>query len=160
MQTYLNELYHQTGENKTTNNHNINSIKKENKNKLNTNNKKQKNNNNIPQSKSSLFLNNFIRVNKKATFKNENNLIQNFKKRKKKNINVNPYQKMGNEYILNFALDNLNKYQENLLIKEKTEDEKNNFNNNNIDFSNKINYYNNFIITNNENYETSNIFIH
>ena len=156
MQTYLNELYHQTGENKTTNNHNINSIKKENKNKLNTNNKKQKNNNNIPQSKSSLFLNNFIRVNKKATFKNENNLIQNFKKRKKKNINVNPYQKMGNEYILNFALDNLNKYQENLLIKEKTEDEKNNFNNNNIDFSNKINYYNNFIITNNENYETSN----
>ena len=155
--SYLNELYHQTDENKSTNNNKIPSIKKENKNKFNTINKKQKNNNIIPQNKSSLFLNNFIRLNKKTSYKNESNVIPIFKKRKKKNINVNPYQKMGNEYILNFALDNLNKYQENLLIKEKTEDEKNNFNNNNIDFSNKINYYNNFIITNNnENYEPSN----
>ena len=154
--TFLNELYHQTDENKSTNNNNITSIKRENKNKFNTINKKQKKNNIIPQSKSSLFLNNFIRLNKKTSYKNESNIIPIFKKRKKKNINVNPYQKMGNEYILNFALDNLNKYQENLLIKEKTEDEKNNFNNNNIDFSNKINYYNNFIITNNENYESSN----
>ena len=154
--TFLNELYHQTDENKSTNKNNFTSIKKENKNKFNTINKKQKNNNIIPQSKSSLFLNNFIRLNKKTPYKNESNIIPIFKKRKKKNINVNPYQKMGNEYILNFALDNLNKYQENLLVKEKPEDEKNNFNNNNIDFSNKINYYNNFIITNNENYESSN----
>ena len=63
---------------------------------------------------------------------------------------------MGNEYILNFALDNLNKYQENLLVKEKPEDEKNNFNNNHFDFNHKVNYYNNFIITKNENYESSN----
>ena len=156
MQTYLNEMYHQTDENKSTNKNNFTSIKKENKNKFNTINKKQKNNNIIPQSKSSLFLNNFIRVNKKALNKSENNINKNFKKRKKKNINVNPYQKMGNEYILNFALDNLNKYQENLLVKEKPEDEKNNFNNNHFDFNHKVNYYNNFIITKNENYESSN----
>ena len=156
MQTYLNEMYHQTDENKTTNKNNFTSIKKENKNKFNTINKKQKNNNIIPQSKSSLFLNNFIRVNKKTLNKSENNINKNFKKRKKKNINVNPYQKMGNEYILNFALDNLNKYQENLLVKEKPEDEKNNFNNNHFDFNHKVNYYNNFIITKNENYEPSN----
>ena len=156
MQTYLNEIYHQTDENKSTNKNNFTSIKKENKNKFNTINKKQKNNNNIPQSKSSLFLNNFIRVNKKTLNKSENNINKNFKKRKKKNINVNPYQKMGNEYILNFALDNLNKYQENLLVKEKPEDEKNNFNNNHFDFNHKVNYYNNFIITKNENYESSN----
>ena len=156
MQTYLNEMYHQTDENKSTNKNNFTSIKKENKNKFNTINKKQKNNNIIPQSKSSLFLNNFIRVNKKTLNKSENNINKNFKKRKKKNINVNPYQKMGNEYILNFALDNLNKYQENLLVKEKPEDEKINFNNNNFDFNNRVNYYNNFIITKNENYEPSN----
>ena len=156
MQTYLNEMYHQTDENKSSNKNNFTSIKKENKNKFNTINKKQKNNNIIPQSKSSLFLNNFIRVNKKTLNKSENNINKNFKKRKKKNINVNPYQKMGNEYILNFALDNLNKYQENLLVKEKPEDEKNNFNNNNFDFNNRVNYYNNFIITKNENYEPSN----
>ena len=156
MQTYLNEIYHQTDENKSTNKNNFTSIKKENKNKFNTINKKQKNNNIIPQSKSSLFLNNFIRVNKKTLNKSENNINKNFKKRKKKNINVNPYQKMGNEYILNFALDNLNKYQENLLVKEKPEDEKNNFNNNHFDFNHKVNYYNNFIITKNENYEPSN----
>ena len=156
MQTYLNELYHQTDENKSTNKNNFTSIKKENKNKFNKINKKQKNNNIIPQSKSSLFLNNFIRVNKKTLNKSENNINKNFKKRKKKNINVNPYQKMGNEYILNFALDNLNKYQENLLVKEKPEDEKNNFNNNHFDFNHKVNYYNNFIITKNENYESSN----
>ena len=153
MQTYLNEMYHQTDENKSTNKNNFTSIKKENKNKFNTINKKQKNNNIIPQSKSSLFLNNFIRVNKKTLNKSENNINKNFKKRKKKNINVNPYQKMGNEYILNFALDNLNKYQENLLVKEKPEDEKNNFNNNHFDFNHKVNYYNNFIITKNENYD-------
>ena len=156
MQTYLNEMYHQTDENKSTNKNNFTSIKKENKNKFNTFNKKQKNNNIRPQSKSSLFLNNFIRVNKKTLNKSENNINKNFKKRKKKNINVNPYQKMGNEYILNFALDNLNKYQENLLVKEKPEDEKNNFNNNHFDFNHKVNYYNNFIITKNENYESSN----
>ena len=156
MQTYLNEMYHQTDENKSTNKNNFTSIKKENKNKFNTINKKQKNNNIIPQSKSSLFLNNFIRVNKKTLNKSENNINKNFKKRKKKNINVNPYQKMGNEYILNFALDNLNKYQENLLVKEKPEDEKNNFNNNHFDFNHKVNYYNNFIITKNENYVSSN----
>ena len=156
MQTYLNEIYHQTDENKSTNKNNFTSIKKENKNKFNTINKKQKNNNIIPQSKSSLFLNNFIRVNKKTLNKSENNINKNFKKRKKKNINVNPYQKMGNEYILNFALDNLNKYQENLLVKEKPEDEKNNFNNNHFDFNHKVNYYNSFIITKNENYESSN----
>ena len=156
MQTYLNEIYHQTDENNSTNKNNFTSIKKENKNKFNTINKKQKNNNIIPQSKSSLFLNNFIRVNKKTLNKSENNINKNFKKRKKKNINVNPYQKMGNEYILNFALDNLNKYQENLLVKEKPEDEKNNFNNNHFDFNHKVNYYNNFIITKNENYESSN----
>jgi len=156
MQTYLNEIYHQTDENKSTNKNNFTSIKKENKNKFNIINKKQKNNNIIPQSKSSLFLNNFIRVNKKTLNKSENNINKNFKKRKKKNINVNPYQKMGNEYILNFALDNLNKYQENLLVKEKPEDEKINFNNNNFDFNNRVNYYNNYIITKNENYEPSN----
>ena len=40
--TFLNELYHQTDENKSTNNNNITSIKRENKNKFNTINKKQK----------------------------------------------------------------------------------------------------------------------
>ena len=40
--TFLNELYHQTDENKSTNNNNITSIKRENKNKFNAINKKQK----------------------------------------------------------------------------------------------------------------------
>ena len=147
MQTYLNELYYQTDENRNTNVKQLTSLKKG-KNIFNINNKKGKNNNNIPQSKSSLFLNNYIRPNKNLINKKESNSIKVVKKRKK-NINVNPYQKMGNKYILNYALDNLNKYQENLLIKDNKEDEKNNINNNN--FNNKIEYYNNFIINNDSN---------
>ena len=147
MQTYLNELYYKTDENRNTNMKQLTSLKKG-KNIFNINNKKGKNNNNIPQSKSSLFLNNYIRPNKNLINKKESNSIKVVKKRKK-NINVNPYQKMGNKYILNYALDNLNKYQENLLIKDNKEDEKNNINNNN--FNNKIEYYNNFIINNDSN---------
>ena len=38
--------------------------------------------------------------------------------KKKKNINVTPYQGLKNEHILNLAMNNLNKYQDNLLLKE------------------------------------------
>ena len=146
MQTYLNELYYQADENRNKNMKNLTSLKKG-KNIFNVNNKKS--NNNIPQSKSSLFLNNYIRPNKNLINKKESNSIKVIKQRRKKKINVNPYQKMGNKYILNFALDNLNKYQENLLIKDNKEDEKNNINNN--DFNNKIEYYNNFLLNNDTN---------
>ena len=95
MQTYLNEMYHQTDENKSTNKNNFTSIKKENKNKFNTINKKQKNNNIIPQSKSSLFLNNFIRVNKKTLNKSENNINKNFKKRKRRILMLIRIKKWG-----------------------------------------------------------------
>ena len=161
MQTFLNELYYQTDENKSMNMYGFSSVKKE-KNLFNKISKNTKNNNDNPKPKSNLFLNNFFRPNKTQKTQNNkiigsnNKSIKNFKKRKKKNINVNPYQKMGNEYILNFALNNLNKYQENLLVKENTEDEKNNMNNNN-DFNNKINYYNNFLIENNENENLTNL---
>ena len=161
MQTFLNELYYQTDENKSMNMYGFSSVKKE-KNLFNKISKNTKNNNDNPKPKSNLFLNNFFRPNKTQKTQNNkkigsnNKSIINFKKRKKKNINVNPYQKMGNEYILNFALNNLNKYQENLLVKENTEDEKNNMNNNN-DFNNKINYYNNFLIENNENENLTNL---
>ena len=161
MQTFLNELYYQTDENKSMNMYGFSSVKKE-KNLFNKISKNTKNNIDNPKPKSNLFLNNFFRPNKTQKTQNNkiignnNKSIKNFKKRKKKNINVNPYQKMGNEYILNFALNNLNKYQENLLVKENTEDEKNNMNNNN-DFNNKINYYNNFLIENNENENLTNL---
>ena len=144
MQTYLNEFYHQTDQNKSANIKNITSIKKG-KNLSNTNNTKSKTNNNISQSKSSLFLNNFFRSNKKPINNIEMHSKKNFKKRKKKTINITPYQRMGNEYILNYALDNLNKYQEDLLIKENNEDEKNNVNNELNELNEQISYYNNFI---------------
>ena len=147
MRTYLNEFYHQTDQNKSANINNITSIKKG-KNLSNTNKIKSKTNNNISQSKSSLFLNNFFRSNKKPINNIEMNSKKNFKKRKKKTINITPYQRMGNEYILNYALDNLNKYQEDLLIKENNEDEKNNINNelNELnELNEQMSYYNNFI---------------
>ena len=137
MKTYLSELYYQTDENKSINKKNLTSNKKE-KNIINTKNKKPKTDNKISRGKSSLFLNNFFRNNINSLNNTDINSKKNYKKRKKKKINITPYQRMGNEYILNYALDNLNKYQENLLIKEN-EDEKNNINN---ELSGKINYYN------------------
>ena len=137
MQTYLSELYYQTDENRSINKKNLTSNKKE-KNIFNTKNKKPKTDNKISRGKSSLFLNNFFRNNINSLNNTDINSKKNYKKRKKKKINITPYQRMGNEYILNYALDNLNKYQENLLIKEN-EDEKNNINN---ELSEKINYYN------------------
>ena len=137
MQTYLSELYYQTDENRSINKKNLTSNKKE-KNIFNTKNKKPKTDNKISRGKSSLFLNNFFRNNINSLNNTDINSKKNYKKRKKKKINITPYQRMGNEYILNYALDNLNKYQENLLIKEN-EDEKNNINN---ELSGKINYYN------------------
>ena len=137
MKTYLSELYYQTDENKSINKKNLTSNKKE-KNIFNTKNKKPKTDNKISRGKSSLFLNNFFRNNINSLNNTDINSKKNYKKRKKKKINITPYQRMGNEYILNYALDNLNKYQENLLIKEN-EDEKNNINN---ELSGKINYYN------------------
>ena len=137
MQAYLSELYYQTDENKSINKKNLTSNKKE-KNIFNTKNKKPKTDNKISRGKSSLFLNNFFRNNINSLNNTDINSKKNYKKRKKKKINITPYQRMGNEYILNYALDNLNKYQENLLIKEN-EDEKNNINN---ELSGKINYYN------------------
>ena len=137
MQTYLSELYYQTDENRSRNKNNFTSNKKE-KNIFNTKNKKPKTDNKISRGKSSLFLNNFFRNNINSLNNTDINSKKNYKKRKKKKINITPYQRMGNEYILNYALDNLNKYQENLLIKEN-EDEKNNINN---ELSGKINYYN------------------
>ena len=137
MQTYLSELYYQTDENKSIDKKNLTSNKKE-KNIFNTKNKKPKTDNKISRGKSSLFLNNFFRNNINSLNNTDINSKKNYKKRKKKKINITPYQRMGNEYILNYALDNLNKYQENLLIKEN-EDEKNNINN---ELSGKINYYN------------------
>ena len=137
MKTYLSELYYQTDENRSINKKNLTSNKKE-KNIFNTKNKKPKTDNKISRGKSSLFLNNFFRNNINSLNNTDINSKKNYKKRKKKKINITPYQRMGNEYILNYALDNLNKYQENLLIKEN-EDEKNNINN---ELSGKINYYN------------------
>jgi len=83
MQTYLNELNYRTDENKSANIKNYNSTKKD-KNKFNTSNKKSKINNNISQSKSSLFLNNFFRSNKKPINNIEINSKKNFKKKKRK----------------------------------------------------------------------------
>ena len=141
MKTYLNELYNRTDENRNKNLINFTLTKKD-KNQIINPNKKSKTSNNITQNKSGLFLNNYFRFNKKNLNNIELNSIKNSKKAKKKKINITPYQRMGNEYILNFALDNLNKYQENLLIKENNEDEKNNINN---DLNDKIKYYNNFV---------------
>ena len=61
------------------------------------------------------------------------NNLKNFKK--KKNINVTPYQGIKNEHILNLAMNNLNKYQDNLLLKEIIGD---NWNESNINFINEI----------------------
>ena len=102
MQTYLNEINYQTDENKSANIKTYNSTKKD-KNKFNYTNKKSKASSNISQSKSSLFLNNFFRSNEKPINSIEINSKKNFKKRKKKKINITSYQRMGNEYILNFA---------------------------------------------------------
>ena len=137
----LNELYNRTDENENINLINFTSTKKD-KNIFNNTNKKKETNYNISQKKPDLFLNNYFRTIKKPLNNIEINSKENLKKRKKKKINITPYQRMGNEYILNFALDNLNKYQENLLIKDGKEDEKNNINN---ELNNKFKYYNNSI---------------
>ncbi len=107
-----------------------------------------------------------------------NNTLKNFKKKKK--INVTPYQGVKNEYILGLAMDNLNKYQENILLKENNEENFNNINilnnyNNNgndniiyddinsniLNNNNKLNYYsinknNNFNNKNNSNMNSNN----
>ena len=168
MKTYLNELHKQYKDNHINNNtSNLSSTNKKDQDLTNIN-------NNIPQNKltktkSGLFLNNFFRTNnsngkiynslKKSS--NTINTIKNFKKKKK--INITPYQGIKNEYILNIAMDNLNKYQEDLLLKEtnenwnneklkniKTDLEKEIFNeNNNNDFGYySMNNKNNNIILN------------
>ena len=117
MRTYLNEIHQQYKDNYQYANY------------------KDKNDINLPQNKltknkSGLFLNNFFRTTntnnkkndkiynsfKKSTNINSNKTLKNYKKKKK--INVTPYQGIKNEYILNLAMNNLNKYQENLLLKE------------------------------------------
>ena len=117
MRTYLNEIHQQYKDN------------------IQYANYKDKNDINLPankltKNKSGLFLNNFFRTTnannkknekiynsfKKSTNINSNKNLKNYKKKKK--INVTPYQGIKNEYILNLAMDNLNKYQENLLLKE------------------------------------------
>ena len=135
MKTYLNELHKKYKDSHTTN-YTSN---------LSTTNKKDQDlsgiNNNIPQNKltknkSGLFLNNFFRTNNTSNGKiynslkkssNTINTIKNYKKKRK--INITPYQSVKNEYILNLAMDNLNKYQEDLLLKENNNE---NWNNENI----------------------------
>ena len=135
MKTYLNELHKKYKDSHTTN-YTSN---------LSTTNKKDQDlsgiNNNIPQNKltknkSGLFLNNFFRTNNASNGKicnslkkssNTINTIKNYKKKKK--INITPYQSVKNEYILNLAMDNLNKCQEDLLLKENNNE---NWNNENI----------------------------
>ena len=118
--------------------------------------------NKLTKNKSGLFLNNFFRATNTNNKKNEkiynsfkkstnsNNSNKTFKNyKKKKKINVTPYQGIKNEYILNLAMDNLNKYQENLLLKENhgenwSEDKLYlNLNLNNENESNNINNINN-----------------
>ena len=122
MQTYLNEIYNHIDTNKHAYNETFISDKKD-KNKYNQNSKNiNKKINNLSKTKSVLFLNNFFRSDKKTSKTLNNNHNKN--KNTNKKINVNPYQKIGNKYILNYALDNLNKYQQNLLIKELEENKK------------------------------------
>ena len=145
METYLNKkskdnlnLYYQSK---------FQSSNKSSKNLTNTNNNFSQNT--LNKNKSGLFLNNFFRSNNKNnnskiynSFKkssNTINAIKNFKKKKK--INVTPYQGIKNEYILNLAMDNLNKYQEDLLLKENIEQNWNDENIKNIsnNFENELN---------------------
>ena len=122
MKTYLNELHQQYKENRS-NNYMENSSSSKNE--------------NIPHSKltknkSGLLLNNYLRSTNNKNNKKINNsykrvsngnnnisISNNLKNlKKKKNINVTPYQGLKNEHILNLAMNNLNKYQDNLLLKE------------------------------------------
>ena len=136
MKTYLNELHEQCKDSHSTNYTSNLSTSNQKDEKLSTF------NNNISQNqtkyKSGLFLNNFFRKASINTSKGNinNNNIKNYKKKKK--INVTPYQGMKNEYILNLAMDNLNKYQEDILLKENNEDNCKEKNMNNIDY---INHY-------------------
>ena len=146
MQTYLNEIYNHIDTNKHAYNETFISDKKD-KNKYNQNSKNiNKKINNLSKTKSGLFLNNFFRSDKKTSKTLNNNHNKN--KNTNKKINVNPYQKIGNKYILNYALDNLNKYQQNLLIKENENTKVNN------PIKNKLkcfNDFNNYILDNNIN---------
>ena len=166
MKTYLNELHKQCKDNYNIKTNNSSSKKDINLSKINNNNNNCQNK--LTNNKSGLFLNNFfqttnsnnstnVKVNnsyKKST--NTLNSLKNFKK--KKRINVTPYQGIKNEYILGLAMDNLNKYQENILLKENNEENLDNiiiddenaiFDEFNNKTNSKINYYSSNIINKN-----------
>ena len=162
MKTYLNDLHKQYKESNNTNyTSNLSSSNKKDNKISDINNNNQ---NILTKNKSGLFLNNFFHSNNKTSINNNINNINNngkiynsFKKssnaintiknfKKKKKINVTPYQRIKNEYILNLAMDNLNKYQEDLLLKENNE----NWNNENI-MNIKINIENEILNENKNN---------
>ena len=138
MKTYLNELHKHFKDNRSTNNikntsypYNIVGI-----NFLP---------NKLMKNKSGVFKNNCLCTNninnnknikkynsKKSTNNSSNKNLTNFKK--KNRLNVTPFQNIKNEYILNLAMDNLNKYQENILLKENIG---NNLNEDNLDLNNE-----------------------
>ena len=128
METYLNDYHKKSKDNLNINyQSNFSSSIKSSKNLSDINNNISQNK--LKKNKSGLFLNNFFRSNSNTyngkiynSFKkssNTINTIKNFKKNKK--INVTPYQGVKNEYILSLAMDDLNKKQEDLLLKENNE---------------------------------------
>ena len=135
MKTYLNELHKHYKDNRSTNNI-LNTPSSSNI--LETNNLSNK----LMKNKSGVLLNNCFRTtnvnnnknvkinNSKKSENNSNKNLKNFKKKKK--LNVTPFQDIKNEYFLNLAMDNLNKYQENILFKENIE---NNLNGDNLDLN-------------------------
>ena len=134
MKTYLNELHKKYKDSRTTNyTSNLSTTNKKDQDLSGINNIPQ---NKLTKNKSGLFLNNFFRTNNTSNGKiynslkkssNTINTIKNYKKKRK--INITPYQSVKNEYILNLAMDNLNKCQEDLLLKENNNE---NWNNENI----------------------------
>ena len=128
MKTHLNELNKQYKDNNNIKTNNFSSKKDISLSNLNRNNDCK---NKLSKNKSGLFLNNFFQitnVNNITNVKVNNsfkkstdsiNTLKNFKKKRK--INVTPYQGINNEYIFGLAMNNLNRYQENILLKENNE---------------------------------------
>lgn len=160
MKTYLNELHQQCKENHSTNYTSLPSSNKKDEKLYNSNSNNSKNK--LTKYKSGLFCNNYFRntnINtqkiKDKSNKQSSSCINNIKTaKKKKKINVTPYQGIKNEYLLNLAMDNLNKYQEDILLKggeeEKWKDNNINFIDNNIEILN-ANNNNNLNLLNNNN---------
>ena len=151
MKTYLNELHNQCKDSRSTNyTSNVSSSNR--KDEQLCKNKNNNSQNKLIKYKSGLFLNNYFRktnintskgnidITKKKSLNTINNIKNN---KKKKKINVTPYQGIKNEYILSLAMDNLNKYQEEILLKESNEvnNIENNIENEILnDKNNEINY--------------------